>query len=343
VSRTFRGNAGALAVALAASGALAITGDWGRSRGAVREAGPEGGRAGAPRPVPLPGGGWGLVDATGEVVPLRPYRRIVSTSMMTDRLLVELAEPDRVLAFSTAGARQSPWSYQFAGKPAIDGLGSVEAMVALKPDLVLASSVGGIGRVARLRAAGIEVFDLGQLRGLATLVRVSETLALLLGHPERGVRFARAFERRLGLVAAPLGDRPRRRGLYVAVIGPNLYGGTRGTSYHDVLVSAGLDDVAAARFADWTKYSAEQILEMGPEVLVTKRGMGASLCAFPGLDRLPACLEPGRIFELEAGLLDEPGPAMLDAAEALFALAYPGQDAARSPESPRGKPKPEPE
>src|SRR5206468_2187508 len=75
------------------------------------------------RPVRLPSGEEALADAGGHLVPLRRYRRIVSTTMLADRLLAELAEPDRVLAFSAAGARASPWPWRYAGKPAVDGRG----------------------------------------------------------------------------------------------------------------------------------------------------------------------------------------------------------------------------
>jgi hypothetical protein len=79
------------------------------------------------RRVRLPDGSFALLDATGQAVPLRPYRRIVSTSVVTDRLLVALCEPDRILAFSSAGGRESPWAYQYAGKPAVEGLGRAGA------------------------------------------------------------------------------------------------------------------------------------------------------------------------------------------------------------------------
>lgn len=274
--------------------------------------------------VPLPGGGEGLPDATGHPVPLRPYNRIVSSSALTDRLLIELAEPDRVLAFSATGANSSPWAYQLAGKATVDALGPIEAVIALKPDLFLMNSFTAGGRVAKLRAAGIEVFDLGQLRGLATVLPMAETLADLLGHPERGQQFALSLERRMRSVAAGLpAQTPRRRALYLAIIGPRIFGGSTGTSYHDVITHAGLVDAAAGHFADWPGFSSEQILELAPDIIVTKDGMGPALCAYPGMGRLTACRSPGGVIELPAGLLDEPGPAMLDAAEALFARAYP--------------------
>lgn len=277
--------------------------------------------------VRLPDGSFALLDATGTPVPLRPYRRIVSTSLVTDRLLLSLCEPDRILAFSSTSARESPWAHQFAGKAAVEGLGALEPLIALKPDLVLMSRYGGPGRVAKLRAAGIEVFDLGELRGLATLVPIAHWTGELVGHPERAATLMATFQRRLKGVAASLGNRPRRTALYVAAIGPTLIGGTRGTSYHDVLEAAGLVDVAAARFKDWPQLSAEQIMSLRPELLVTKEGMGNALCLYPGLERLSACT-PGHVLELPSGMIEDPGLTMLETAERLFDLAY-GQGPSR--------------
>jgi iron complex transport system substrate-binding protein len=317
MSRTSTINATALAIALVAAAVMAHRTDRTAAPHVMTPA-----PAGGPRPVPLAGGGFALADARGHLVPLRHYQRIVSTSLLTDRLLVELCEPDRVLAFSSTGARDSPWSYQYAGKASVDGLGALEPLINLKPDLLLLSSFGAPGRVTKLRAAGIEVFDLGDMRGRITLGPMARTLAALLGHPERGDRFVQAFERRMRNVAAGLGNRHRYTAVYVAGIGQSLYGGTVGTSYHDVLVAAGLVDAAASRFRDWTSYSSEQLIALAPERLVTKQGMAAALCRHPGLDRLAACQTPGGVIELPPGLLDEPGPAMLDAAEALFVRAY---------------------
>jgi iron complex transport system substrate-binding protein len=323
MSRTSLANAAALAATLALA-ALAPRGSTRIHPPAVVPAVPQQRRT----PVPMPGGGLALADAGGTLVPLRRYSRIVSTSVLGDRLLVELAEPDRVLAFSAVGARTSLWAYQYAGKATVEGLGALEPIIALRPDLVLLSSFGAPARVARLRAAGIAAFDLGEMRGLATLPATAEAVGALLGHPERAERFLQSFQRRLAAVAAGLGDRRRHTAIYVAAIGPAVYGGTVGTSYHDVLVAAGLVDAAAARFRDWPSYSAEQVIALAPEHLVTKTGRGSALCHHPGLDRLAACRMPGGVIELPDALLDEPGPAMLDAAEELYQAVY-GHEAGR--------------
>jgi iron complex transport system substrate-binding protein len=273
--------------------------------------------------VALPGGGQGILDGSGTAVPLRRYDRIVSTSLLSDRLLLELAEPDRVRAFSVASAKNSPWRWRFQGRPAVDGFGPLEAIIALKPDLVLINVYGTEARVERLREAGITVFNLGELRGMSTLLPMAEVIGELLGDGERGRRFAASFQQRMRRVAAPLGAGRRRGAIYLAVIGSNIFGGTRGTSYHDVLTHAGLVDVAAERFRDWPQYRAEEIAALDPELVVTKDGMAEAVCAHPGLQDIGACRQPGRILTLPAGLVDEPGVAMLDAAEQLFAKAYP--------------------
>jgi iron complex transport system substrate-binding protein len=283
----------------------------------------------AVRKQALPGGGFGIADASGRLVPLRPYQRIVSTNMLSDRLLLELAEPARVLAVSRISAEQSPVRWRYAGKPAVDGMGPLEEIIALKPDLVLLNVFGNEAKTEKLRAAGIEAFNLGELRGVQTLLPTAEIVGELLGAPERGRALGLAYQRRLERVAAPLGARPRRRAIYLVVIAGNIYGGTRGTSYHDVLVYAGLIDVAAAKHFDWPHYRVEEVAALDPDLVVTKEGMSEAVCAQPGLDHLRACREPGHIVAVPENLIDDPGLGMLDAAEQLFARVYP--QAAQSP------------
>lgn len=267
-----------------------------------------------------------VMDASGRHVAVRPWQRIVSTSWLGDSLLVELCEPDRVAAFTEVSRRDSVYRHRFAGKPAVDGLGPLEPIISLGPDLVVVNSLSDPARITRLRDTGIEVFELGGLRGVASVVEAAERLAAVLGVPDRGVALGRALVQRMARVATPLGTTPRRRALYVSFISGHLFGGTRGTSYHDVLTAAGLVDVAADKFDGWPEYSIEQLIELAPEVVVMKAGMRRALCGHPVLGRLAACTGSNGVLELSQGLLEDPGPAMLDAAEALFRMAYPQFD-----------------
>lgn len=267
-----------------------------------------------------------LEDATGTRVDLMPFRRIVSASAVADRLLFELCEPDRVVAFTSYGARESYRRHLYAGKPTIDDLSDVEAILALRPDLVLVNNVAEPKRVARLREAGVVVFDLGPMRGVSSLEANIVTVGKLLGAPDRGEALRIAFRRRIERVAQGMEASSRRKGLYVGIHGGRLFGGTRGTSYGDILRFAGVDDVAAETYRDWPEYTSEQVLLLDPELLVTYRGMGAALCRHPGLSRLRAC-SAGEVVEMDERLLGDPGLEMLEAAEVLNALVYEAPDA----------------
>jgi iron complex transport system substrate-binding protein len=175
--------------------------------------------------------------------------------------------------------------------------------------------------VARLREAGLVVFDLGEMRGLSTLVPQIHELAEILGHPERGERFADAFIEQMNEVAADVPLSSRLRAIYVGAYGDNLFGGALETSYHDVLVGAGLLD-AASSYRGSPQYTAEQVLTMDPDVIVTSVGMRQRLCARPGLAMMRACKGRARIVEIDGDLLSDPGPWMVEAARLIRSAVY---------------------
>lgn len=312
-------NGAALASAMLATAVLAWPKGPARMQATATPSGVP--QRGAPR-VRLPNGEWGIVDASGTTVPLRRYGNIVSTNLVTDRLLVEMCERTRIRAVSRAAAERKRDGYRYAGLHTIDGFGPVEAILVLKPDLVLMNRFGSPGAAERLREAGVQVFDLGQLRGRDSLIHTASSLGELIGAPERAQRFMESFELRMQKVAASLGAQPRKTGLFLSILGPDLQAGTRGTSYHDIMSAAGLRDVAARDYRGWPALSAEQVLALAPEIIVTREGSVDRICKYPGMEHLLPCQRGGAIIDLPGELLDEPGPAMLDAAEMLFSMVY---------------------
>lgn len=263
-----------------------------------------------------------LEDHAGVAMTLADFQRIASASTVADALLLELCEPDRIVAFTGYGARSSPRAYRYAGKGRVEGIADIEALLALRPDLVLLNGYGDPRQIARLREAGLTVYDLGPMRGLTTLIRNVHEVAALVGHPKRGRRFATALVQGMAAVAADIEPSRRRRGMYLSGYGGRLFGGTVGTSFHDVLTAAGLVDAAAATHRDWPAYTPEEVLALDPEVLVTNTGMREALCGQAGLDRLRACGAAGVVVELDSALLGDPGPAMLDAAQIVRNAVY---------------------
>ncbi|HKU43382.1 MAG TPA: ABC transporter substrate-binding protein [Polyangiales bacterium] len=266
-------------------------------------------------------GAAALRDASGHELALRPYHRIASTSLLADELLLELAEPERIVAFSGYAKPGHPDHHRLASRLTLAGPSDLERMLAARIDLLLASHRGSESELARARQAGIAVFDLGELRGLASLKRNAIAIATLLGDASRGEQLWQHFERRMRAVASDIRPERRQRAMFLVSFGGKLFGGTRGTSYHDVLEAAGLIDIAAERHRDWPQYDPEQVLELDAPWIVTTTGMRAALCSDAWLGQSQACRN-GRVVEIQAALLDDPGLRMLDAAEALRDQVY---------------------
>ncbi len=259
-----------------------------------------------------------LRDATGAEIPLKHYTRIASGTLIADRVLADLCEPDRIVAFTKYGADSSRDAHRFKGKATLAGRAPLEAVLELKPDLLIVNNLVDPGYVARLREHHIPVFDLGHMRGLATLIPNIQAIGILIGAPERANAYAATLQRRMHAITQGEAQRKRPGALYLAVYADHLYGGAARTSYHDVLEQAGFVDVAAHAGLDgWPELTSERVLALDPDVLLTKNGMGAVLCRHAGLTQLRPCTGEGRVIELDGVMLDDPGPIMLDAAEAL--------------------------
>lgn len=272
--------------------------------------------------VTLPDGRLAVHDAQGTAIPLAQYTRIVSLSLESDALLSELCERDRIIGVSNY--HRSTVALRLAGLPRFAGMDNLETVIALAPDLVLVSSTADqLDRLARLRQAGLIVCNLGPQRGVASLMPNARLIGALIGADDRADRFVTTFTHRLANVAASLpANLPRRRALYLGLFGHEIYGGTTGSSYHDVLTAAGLIDVAAKNYSGWPKLSVEEVITLNPEVIVLSPTSATALRALPGIQALRAVTD-GHLLIIGEGILEDPGPGLLDAAEAVFRAAYP--------------------
>jgi iron complex transport system substrate-binding protein len=271
------------------------------------------------KPETLADGTLVLRDATNTPIPLIPYQRIASGTLIADRVLSDLCEPTRLVAFTSHGAANSANAHRFAGKPLIAARAPVESILALKPDLLIVNNLVDPGYVAQLREHNVRVFDLGHMRGLSTLLSHIRAIGFLIGAPERAEHYARSLEGRMQRVAAGRAGKPRPNAMYIGIYGDRMYGGAARTSYHDILEYAGLHDVAAKAGMDgWPELTEEQVLALDPEIIVTHRNMGAVLCRHAGFEQVRPCRGEGRIVEIEGVLIDDPGPSILDATELLY-------------------------
>ncbi len=302
--KTALANGAALALALAAA-TLGATWDDGSAPAAV-----------APVvAVPAaPPGAAALADARGQTVETGPYQRVLSLHPVGDHLLRELLEPERLVAVTAHSADSHPEGWRFGARPTIGTSKDVEAILALRPDLVVVSNFADEARMARLREAGIAVFDLGEARGVATTRAGIDARGGLLQAPRRAALLRDRFDRELASLEAALPPE-RPPGLWLTVFGDSIFGGTVGTSYADLLRYGGVHDLAADHgHVAWPRYRPEQLLAMNPALVLTQEGMGAAICGHSLLGQLAACGPGGRIIELDEGYEGDPGLGVVEGA-----------------------------
>jgi iron complex transport system substrate-binding protein len=262
-----------------------------------------------------------LTDATGAEVAVREYSRIVSASIIADQVLVEIVDPARLLAVSAHTLRTRK-SSAYADKIGVERAQDIETIIELRPDIVFINSFVDRRHVERLKDARLNVFDMGEMRGLETLPANIRRVAAVVGVPERGERLAKALLEDLAAISKDIDDADRKRGLYVGIHGDRLYGGTVGSSFHDVVVAGGVIDVAAeAGFRSWPDFTNEQLLSLDPPWVITNPGTEEALCRHPGLQSLRAC-KLGQVRSVDTDLLTDPGLGMVEAARAVRAAVY---------------------
>lgn len=265
-----------------------------------------------------------IVDARGVAVPVARYERIVSLSTISDHVLLHLVEPERLVSITGYTADAHPDAWRFGERRTIDSSGQLESVLSLQPDLVLVSMYADESYMARLRDQGIEVFDLGAMRGVDTTRANIRALGALLDVRERAARVDRAYVRELEALDAAIPDEEMAPGIYLSVYGDTFFGGTAGTSYADTLHYGGVRDIAAENgFVEWPQYAAEQIVELDPPLIVTLEGMADVIRGHTLLGTLRACGPDGRIVEIDGAYNSDAGLGIVEAAHDLQERVHP--------------------
>ena len=208
-----------------------------------------------------------------------------------------------------------------ASLPRVGGLEvSAERVVALHPDLVLATPEGNAkGPVNALSAAGIPVLAVpgGSLDAVLTGVR---EVGRRLGRAEEAERLVGELERRRAAVRQRVSARTGRRPKVVLLIWPDPpQAAAGGTFLNDVLTEAGGENLLAGR-GGWPLVSPEWLATAPVEVLVlpdssqTRQAYERARASGP-LSR--GTVSRARVVKVDESELTRPGPRVFDALEKL--------------------------
>ncbi len=256
------------------------------------------------------------------VLPARPVR-IVSLVPSVTETVFTIGAQDRLVGV-TDFCDYPPAARQ---KPSIGGMvsPSLEGIVALKPDLVVATTAGNrqetFDQLARLKIPVYLVNPVSVHDVLDLIVR----LGRLTDRPEAADRVAALLRERIQAVSARVAGRPRPRVFYVLWPDP-LIVPARGALVSELIALAGGDSVTADGGQGYPRYSMEAALARNPEViLVASHDAAQSALVRAKWERftqVPA-VRAGRLHTVDGNLMHRYGPRMVDGLETLARLIHP--------------------
>lgn len=257
-----------------------------------------------------------LIDQVGHPVAPGPVVRVVALAPDVVELVYALGSGDRLVG--VAGAADFPAPARSLPRVAV---ADVEAILARRPDLVLATTAGNDPRVIeRLRASGVRTFT-ADVTSCERLAEVLHLLGEVLGVPRRGDELALSARARCTAAARRAATLPRRGALWVVWWEP-LIVAAPGTFHHDLLDRAGLTNLAPDGAGRYPRVNPEVLLDPRLQVAVSpdepdiRAGWERFAASAAGYRLASGDLQ---VVWLPADPASRPGPRLPDALEALVA------------------------
>ncbi|MBI3241125.1 MAG: ABC transporter substrate-binding protein [Chloroflexi bacterium] len=271
-----------------------------------------------------------LTDSLGREVTLAaPAQRIVS-----------LAPSNTEIAFAIGAGGQLIGRDDFSDYPpeaaSVPSVGSLypnvnaEAIVALKPDLVLAAGITSPDDVKALADLGLTVYATSYAVTLDDVYGDILAVGKLTGHAVEAENLVVSMKARVEAISAktaPLATRPNV--FYETDDTDPSSPWTRGpNSYAESLINlAGGVNVGSVGSAQDFQMSLEEIVNQNPDIIIFSHASYSGrtpeqVMARPGWETIKA-VEIGAVFAIDGNLIDRPGPRVVDGLEALAKLIHP--------------------
>ncbi|WP_414901624.1 ABC transporter substrate-binding protein [Sphingomonas flavalba] len=250
-----------------------------------------------------------------------PPARIVSLNLCADQLVLALADRSQIAALTRFVKDPSMSAAAAEARDAPVSDSSAEAVLALRPDLVVANPGFAMGRIAALTSGRYRVVELPAAESHAEIIANIRTVAAAVGHPARG----EAMIRRMGAELAAI---PVLKGGGVAAYYQRrgFLSGT-GTLIDELMRRVGLRNLASVLGkGPLSRLSIEELVASRPDYLIVESDSeqvvdhGTEMLRHPALAAIPR-------LRLSQAWTVCGGPAYVRAARSLAAQmrqAHPG-------------------
>jgi iron complex transport system substrate-binding protein len=195
---------------------------------------------------------------------------------------------------------------------------SIEKIVALKPDLVIASTSSQLEAFVRnLESAGIPVY-VSNPRNLEETLKSIQAIGEITGAQKEAKELTDKLQSRIEQVHSRVSAKAKPRVFVMLGAEPLITVG--GTSFiSDLIAQAGGLSISADEKSDYPQYSLETVIARQPEIIFLQAGDDK----LPErLKQTPAALN-GRLFRVSEELMFRPGPRIVEGLEQIAAKIHP--------------------
>jgi len=269
-----------------------------------------------------------ITDQLGRTVKLdRIPQRIISLAPSNTEILFALGLGDKVVGVSD----YCNYPSEVQEKPSIGGFSTpnIEEVVALSPDLILATSIHEKRIIPQLEEKGMTVFALTP----KTLDEVLEAITLageITGKEERASGLVAQMRNRIKAVTDKtdsLSQEQRLRVFYLTWHDPLMTCGA-GTHHDELIRLAGGTNIAR-ELTGYADISLEAVIQANPEVIIAGVGMGTGKDLSFQYVRTESRLRNvdarinHRVYSINIDLVGRPGPRIIDALEKFAQFIHP--------------------
>jgi iron complex transport system substrate-binding protein len=243
-----------------------------------------------------------VVDGLGTEVTIEAApQRIVSMTLGTDELLLDLVGPERLAAVTYLAADAT--TSNIAGRPELAEIEAVvepnpspEQIIALEPDLVFVASFTEATVIEQLRGAGLPVFAVSFFSSIEAMQDNILTIGEVVGEAAGAEAIVAQMDAQLAQIEQalePAGD-ALPGVLYLSTGG--WVAGSEST-VDDIIRRAGGANVAGD-LVDWQQISEEALIELNPDVVVlSPYVLDEEFVGNPAFQTM-AALENGQVFAI---------------------------------------------
>ncbi len=203
---------------------------------------------------------------------------------------------------------------------------NLEAIIALKPDLVIATADGEKrAEIDRLASLGIPVYIINP-RTIAGVIATVREIGRLSGREGQGEEKAREMEAAVDRIRALVAGLPQVTALLVLNTNPLIT--VNGNTFQDEMIrTAGGINIAAAELIRYPTLTYEQVVVRAPGVIIMTtmspdEDYRSVIAGWARFTTVPA-VRSGRIFVVDSDIVDRPSPRMVEGLEALARLFHP--------------------